>query len=123
MFSSIPNVLPGILAIIIAITSMCGGLVSGGADRPFTVEFGFEQLEGDPASVSVAGQSEAVTSAAMKLLGLVSFRLSANGTTGRMDVKLNGDPAASLAVQKQDGGWAAVSGKNRRRCAGMPRTA
>ena len=109
MFSSVPNFLSGILAIIIALTSLSGGLVTGGADRPFTVEFGIEQLEGDPASLGVAGQSEATTSAVMKLLGLISFRLSANGTAARMDVKLNGDPAASFAVQKQDGGWAAVS--------------
>ena len=111
MFSSVPNFLSGILAIIIALTSLSGGLVTGGADRPFTVEFGIEQLEGDPASLGVAGQSEATTSAVMKLLGLISFRLSANGTAARMDVKLNGDPAASFAVQKQDGGWAAVSAR------------
>lgn len=109
MFSSVPNFLSGILAIIIAITSMCGGLMTGGADKPFTVEFGIEQLEGDPSSLSIAGQSETVTTAVMKLIGLISFRLSADGTTGRMDVMLNGDPAASLAAQKQDGGWAVVS--------------
>ena len=109
MFSTVPNFLSGILAIIIAITSMCGGLMTGGADKPFTVELGFEQLEGDPSSVGVAGQSPAVTSAVMKLIGLISFRLSASGTTGRLDVKLNGDPAASLAVRKQEGGWAVVS--------------
>ena len=109
MFSTVPNFLPGILAIIIAITSMCGGLMNSDADKPFTVEFGIEQLEGDPSSVSIAGQSETVTTAVMKLIGLISFRLSANGTTGRMDVMLNGDPAASLAAQKQDGGWAVVS--------------
>ena len=120
MFSTVPNFLSGILAIIIAITSMCGGLMTGGADKPFTVELGFEQLEGDPSSVGVAGQSPAVTSAVMKLIGLISFRLSASGTTGRLDVKLSGDPAASLAVRKQDGGWAVQYADRERRIAGLP---
>ena len=56
MFSSVPNFLSGILAIIIALTSLSGGLVTGGADRPFTVEFGIEQLEGDPALKEYRGR-------------------------------------------------------------------
>ena len=102
------NMLSGILAIIIALTSMCGGLMNSGAGQPFTAEISVN-VDGDLSMIGGAGQSEEMTAAVTKLLDALSIRLSADENVGQLQMKLDGTPVSSLSVKKQDGGWAAVS--------------
>ena len=102
------DILSGILAIIIALTSMCGGLMNSGAGQPVSAEISVN-VDGDLSMLGVDGQSEEVTAAVTKLLSVLSIRLSADADAGQFQVKLAGDPVSSLSVKKQDDGWAAVS--------------
>ena len=102
------NMLSGILAIIIALTSMCGGLMNSGAEQPFSADISMN-VDGDVSVLGVPGQSEEVTAAVTKLLSVLSIRLAADTNVGQLQVSLDGNPVSSLSVQKQEGGWAAVS--------------
>lgn len=102
------NMLSGVLAVILALTGMCGGLAGSGLSQPVSADLSVS-VDGDLSAIGVTGQSEAVTGAVTKLLDAVSIRLAASGDTARMSVMLNGNPFTSLSVQKREGGWAAVS--------------
>ena len=102
------NMLSGILAVIFALTGMCGGLGNSGLSLPVTAELSVS-VDGDLSAIGVPAQSEAVTGALTKLLDAVSIRLASSGDTAQMSVMLNGNPFTSLSVQKREGGWAAVS--------------
>ena len=101
------NFLSGILAVIFALTSLCSGVMGFSAEHPVTTEIGIA-LDGDLSMLtgSVSGDTSGVIA---KLLSALSIRLSADASVGQMQVKLNGNPVASLSVQKQEDGWAAVS--------------
>ena len=102
------NLLSGILAVIIALTSMCGGLLNSNADRPFAAEIGVD-LEGDPAALAIGGQSADSSAAIMDLIGSIAIRFAATADVGQLQIKLKDEPFAALTVQRQEDGWAAVS--------------
>lgn len=108
MFSSGSSFLSGILAIIIGLTSICGGLAGYNAGRPLTAEIAIE-ADGDLSAFGVAGQSPEAAQVIFKLINAISFRFAADDSVGQMQVKLNGNPVSTLTVQKQENGWAAVS--------------
>lgn len=102
------NLLSGILAVIIALTSMCGGLLNSNADRPFAAEIGVD-LEGDPAALAIGGQSADSSAAIMDLISSIGIRFAATADVGQLQIELKDEPFAALTVQRQADGWAAVS--------------
>ena len=105
------NFLSGILAVVFALTSLCGGVAGIGTEHPVTTEIGVA-LDGDLSMLTGsfgAGQSADAVGVIAKLFSALTIRLSADAAAGQMQVKLNGNPVASLSVQKQEDGWAVVS--------------
>ena len=100
------NLLSGVLAVIIALVSMCGGLTSSNVSNPVTVEFSIG-LDGDLSSVGVSGMP---VDTIKSMLNDISFRISADpANVAQLQVLLSGEPAASLSVKQMEDVWAAVS--------------
>ena len=103
------SILSVILAIMMALTGMCGNVAKEG--KPVTLEAGVV-MDGD-LSVLMAGsgmeESGAVVDAIKSLLNALTIRFSADASTAQMEVLLNGAPAASLAGKAQDGEWSFIS--------------
>ena len=102
------NLLSGILAVVIALTSMCGGLMNSNADRPFAAEINVE-LKGDPAALAIGGQSADSSKAIMDLISSLAIRIAGTADVGQLQIKLKDEPVASLNVQRQEDSWAVVS--------------
>ena len=102
------SILSVVLAIIMALTGMCGSVAKEG--KPVTVEAGII-LDGD-LSVLMAGGGEETGSAmdsVKSLLNALSVRFGADTSIAQMEILLNGTSAASLAAMAQDGEWSVVS--------------
>lgn len=100
------NLLSGVLAVIIALVSMCGGLTSSNVSNPVTVEFSIG-LDGDLSSVGASGIP---VDTVKSMLNDISFRISADpANVAQLQVLLGGEPAASLSVKQTEDVWAAVS--------------
>ena len=114
------NLFSGILAIIIALTSMCGGLAGSNLEKAVNIEAGIT-LDGDLGTL-VAGfsgvqdeeqlaQINATVDGIKDLLKAIGLSFTADKTTGQMAVLVNGDPAATFTVQANEAGdgWNAIS--------------
>ncbi len=100
------SLLSGILAVILALASVCGGLTSSNVSTPVTVELSVG-LDGD---LSAVGGSGMPVDTIKSLLNDISFRISADpANVAQLQVLLGGEPAASLSVKQQEDVWAAVS--------------
>lgn len=113
------NLLSGILAIIIALTSMCGGLSGASLEKAVILDAAIS-VDGDVSPLMAlfgqgneeqAAQMSAVFSGIFDLLKALSVRFTADKTTGRMDVLVNGESVADASVKANDAGdgWVAVS--------------
>ena len=100
------SMLSGVLAVIIALVSMCGGLTSSNVSNPVTIEFSIG-LDGDLSSMDATGVP---VETLKSMLNDISFRISADpANVAQLQVLLGGEPAASLSVKQQEDVWAAVS--------------
>ena len=101
------NLFSGLLAIIIALTSMCGGLSGAQLDKPVSIEINVG-VDGDFSSL---GDKAAAVDTIKGLINDLSIRFAADPqNVAQLEVLLAGNSAASLSVKKQDDGtWAAVS--------------
>ena len=105
------SILSVVLAIMMALTGMCGTAAKNG--QPVSVEAGIV-LDGD-LSILMAGsgdQAEQMAPAmdALKsLLNALTIRFAADSSTAQMDILLNGTSAASLSAKAEEDGWAVVS--------------
>ena len=114
------NLLSGILAIIIALTSMCGGLANSNVEKAMIIDAGIT-FDGD-ATTLLSGmmqtggedqteQINATIDGIKELLKAITLRFQADKTTGQMAVLINGEPASSLTVKANDAGdgWNVIS--------------
>ena len=101
------NLFSGILAVIIALVSMCGGLTNAQVDKPVSIEIS-ANLDGDFSSM---GESAAMVQPLLGLIGELTIGFAADPAgVGELRVSRSGAKLASFAVQKQeDGSWVAVS--------------
>ena len=114
------NLFSGILAIIIALTSMCGGLAGSNLEKAVNIEGGIT-LDGE-LSTLIAGftgmqdeeqlaQINATVDGIKDLLKAITVRFTADKTTGQMATLVNGEPAATFTVQANEAGdgWNVIS--------------
>ena len=114
------NLLSGILAIIIALTSMCGGLANSNVEKAMIIDAGIT-FDGD-ATTLLSGfmqtggedqteQINATIDGIKELLKAITLRFQADKTVGQMAVLINGEPASSLTVKANDAGdgWNVIS--------------
>ncbi len=104
MLSSISsNVLPVILAIVMAFSGVCGGLSQAGMDKPVTAELSME-MDGDLSPI--AGEAgEAIKD----LVSSVSLLFAADPAAAQFGISLKDTPLVSLSAKAEEGGWAVVS--------------
>ena len=105
--SSPNSILSVIIAIVIALSSMCGGVANVG--KPVSMELGLT-VDGDFSALAQDGGSGAEYIEPLKgLISALSLRFAADESTAQMEILLNGDSAASLAMKAEDDGWSVVS--------------
>ena len=117
------SLLSGVIAFIIALTSICGGIGNANVPQPVTVEAAIT-LDGDAAPVVTmlsslslpipAEKAEKIVplvTAVQNVLRAVSLRFVAKPDAGQLDVMANGNSLATVAVQANEAGdgWNAVS--------------
>ena len=106
------NMLSIILAVIIGLTSMCGGVANVG--KPVSMEGGIA-IDGDIAGLAtavggeMAGQTAQMFDMLKNIISALSFRVAADATTAQGEILVNGESAISFAVKQEGEGWSAVS--------------
>ncbi len=113
------SILSGLLAVIIALTGMCGGMGSAGVEKAVIVDAA-AYVDGDlsPLLQGIAGGDEESLSEIVStvkgisdLLKALSLRFSADQSAAQFAVLVNGDPAASASVKANEAGdgWNVIS--------------
>ncbi len=100
-----------IVAVVMAITGMCGGIANANLDKPVTIEGGIS-VEGDlsPLGAAFGGENNSkMVSAILSLVNALKIRFSATPEIGQMDLQLDGASAASVSMKKEGGAWSVVS--------------
>ena len=98
-----------IMALIMALTGICGSLGDLNVTEPVSVEVGFG-IDGDFAAMVSGDQSEAVVSAIPKILDALSLRAAVDPSAFQLELRAEGGSLLSIALQKQEDGWAIASG-------------
>lgn len=102
------SILSIIIAIVIGLTSMCGGVSAVG--KPVSLEAGIT-VDGDLSALAAQGNTQGleVIEPLKKLLNALKLRFAADASTAQLEILLDGTSAASLSAKAEDDGWAVVS--------------
>ena len=102
------NLISGIMAIIMMLTAVCGGLGQAKVEQPVTVEIGVG-IEGEIPEGMISGTTPEMAAGIVQLINVLSVAFSADASASALTIKLADNPVASLGVKDNGATWQAVS--------------
>lgn len=102
------NLISGIMAIIMMLTAVCGGLGQAKVEQPVTVEIGVG-LDGEIPEGMISGTTPEMAAGIVQLINVLSVAFSADASASALTIKLADNPVASLGVKDNGATWQAVS--------------
>lgn len=102
------NLISGIMAIIMMLTAVCGGLGQAKVEQPVTVEIGVG-LDGEIPEGMISGTTPEMAAGIVQLINVLSVAFSADASASALTIKLADNPVASLGVKDNGTTWQAVS--------------
>ena len=102
------NLISGIMAIVMMLTAVCGGLGQAKVEQPVTVEIGVG-LDGEIPEGMISGTTPEMAAGIVELLNILSIGFSADATASALTIKRADNPVASLGVKDNGTTWQAVS--------------
>ena len=102
------NLISGIMAIVMMLTAVCGGLGQAKVEQPVTVEIGVG-LDGEIPEGMISGTTPEMAAGIVQLINVLSVAFSADASASALTIKLADNPVASLGVKDSGETWQAVS--------------
>ena len=102
------NLISGIMAIIMMLTAVCGGLGQAKVEQPVTVEIGVG-IKGEIPEGMISGTTPEMAAGIVQLINVLSVAFSADASASALTIKLADNPVASLGVKDNGATWQAVS--------------
>ena len=102
------NLISGIMAIVMMLTAVCGGLGQAKVEQPVTVEIGVG-LDGEIPEGMISGTTPEMAAGIVQLINVLSIAFSADASASALTIKLADNPVASLGVKDSGETWQAVS--------------
>ena len=102
------NLISGIMAIVMMLTAVCGGLGQAKVEQPVTVEIGVG-LDGEIPEGMISGTTPEMAAGIVQLITVLSVAFSADASASALTIKLADNPVASLGVKDSGETWQAVS--------------
>ena len=97
------SILSVILAIVMSVAGMAGGLSS--APEPVSIDVDVD-LDG---AFTELGQNSAILDTVKHVISAISIRAAADKTGAELGINFHDEPAASISVAQQENGWAVAS--------------
>lgn len=102
------NLISGIMAIVMMLTAVCGGLGQAKVEQPVTVEIGVG-FDGEIPEGMISGTTPEMAAGIVQLINVLSVAFSADASASALTIKLADNPVASLGVKDSGETWQAVS--------------
>lgn len=98
-----------LMAVIMALTGICGTLGDLNVETPVSADVSFG-IDGDFAAMVSGAQAETVAAAIPKILDALSLHFALDPSALQLEVRAEDGSLASVALKKQEEGWAVASG-------------